>query len=379
MTDALHRRHGPARPRPAGPRAARDRDGRGDRRADRGARRARARVRGGRRRLLPRPLAPGVRRALAPRRRADGPGRGRSRAPALKQDPLDFALWKAHKPIEDTAWDSPWGRGRPGWHIECSAMAEATLGVPLRDPRRRQRPDLPAPRERGGADAGRARAPARADLDAQRDAPDGRGEDGQVGRQHPPGSPTCSTRSAATRSSGSSTRATTASRWRSRASGSTTRRGAWSGSATPAAGSSPGDSPEALGDPPRRVLRRAGRRLQHAAGAGRAGRVDARGEPRRAAGRRRAPARDARRARAREPARRGGRGARRGRRAGRAPRRRARRRATSPRPTACATSCARRAGRSATARAGPSSSPSRDPRVARLAAPAGARRGRSGA
>jgi cysteinyl-tRNA synthetase len=46
-----------------------------------------------------------------------------------KRDPLDFALWKAQKPDEDTAWDSPWGRGRPGWHIECSAMAEELLGV----------------------------------------------------------------------------------------------------------------------------------------------------------------------------------------------------------------------------------------------------------
>src|SRR5215208_1204060 len=46
----------------------------------------------------------------------------------LKDDPLDFALWKAHKEGEDTWWDSPWGRGRPGWHIECSAMAEAHLG-----------------------------------------------------------------------------------------------------------------------------------------------------------------------------------------------------------------------------------------------------------
>jgi cysteinyl-tRNA synthetase len=50
---------------------------------------------------------------------------------ALKRDPLDFALWKAQKASEDTAWEAPWGRGRPGWHIECSAMAEATLGVPL--------------------------------------------------------------------------------------------------------------------------------------------------------------------------------------------------------------------------------------------------------
>ena len=47
----------------------------------------------------------------------------------LKEDPLDFALWKAAKEAEDTSWDSPWGRGRPGWHIECSAMAEQLLGV----------------------------------------------------------------------------------------------------------------------------------------------------------------------------------------------------------------------------------------------------------
>ena len=47
----------------------------------------------------------------------------------LKRDPLDFALWKTRKPTEDTAWDSPWGPGRPGWHIECSAMAETLLGV----------------------------------------------------------------------------------------------------------------------------------------------------------------------------------------------------------------------------------------------------------
>jgi cysteinyl-tRNA synthetase len=48
---------------------------------------------------------------------------------ALKRDPLDFALWKAAKDGEDTSWDAPWGRGRPGWHIECSAMAEKLLGV----------------------------------------------------------------------------------------------------------------------------------------------------------------------------------------------------------------------------------------------------------
>jgi cysteinyl-tRNA synthetase len=47
---------------------------------------------------------------------------------SLKEDQLDFALWKAHKEGEDTSWESPWGVGRPGWHIECSAMAEAELG-----------------------------------------------------------------------------------------------------------------------------------------------------------------------------------------------------------------------------------------------------------
>ena len=47
---------------------------------------------------------------------------------ALKRASQDFALWKATKPGEDTSWDSPWGPGRPGWHIECSAMAEDAFG-----------------------------------------------------------------------------------------------------------------------------------------------------------------------------------------------------------------------------------------------------------
>jgi cysteinyl-tRNA synthetase len=58
-----------------------------------------------------------------------GEGDGDPTHPERKHDPLDFALWKAHKPGEDTYWDSPWGPGRPGWHIECSAMAEQYLGV----------------------------------------------------------------------------------------------------------------------------------------------------------------------------------------------------------------------------------------------------------
>jgi len=46
---------------------------------------------------------------------------------AIKEDPLDFALWKSAKP-EEISWESPWGAGRPGWHIECSVMATKHLG-----------------------------------------------------------------------------------------------------------------------------------------------------------------------------------------------------------------------------------------------------------
>ncbi len=49
----------------------------------------------------------------------------------LKEAPQDFALWKARKEGEDSWWESPWGDGRPGWHIECSAMAEEVLGIPF--------------------------------------------------------------------------------------------------------------------------------------------------------------------------------------------------------------------------------------------------------
>jgi cysteinyl-tRNA synthetase len=52
-------------------------------------------------------------------------------AAELKESPQDFALWKARKEGEDTYWESPWGDGRPGWHIECSAMAETVLGIPF--------------------------------------------------------------------------------------------------------------------------------------------------------------------------------------------------------------------------------------------------------
>ncbi|MXI55148.1 cysteine--tRNA ligase, partial [Escherichia coli] len=45
----------------------------------------------------------------------------------FKRDPMDFVLWKP-SPGDLPGWDSPWGRGRPGWHIECSAMSQALLG-----------------------------------------------------------------------------------------------------------------------------------------------------------------------------------------------------------------------------------------------------------
>ncbi len=48
---------------------------------------------------------------------------------SLKEERLDFALWKANKEGEDTSWESPWGLGRPAWHIECSVMAEQELGA----------------------------------------------------------------------------------------------------------------------------------------------------------------------------------------------------------------------------------------------------------
>ena len=84
-------------------------------------------------------------------------------AAEVKEAPQDFALWKARKEGEDTFWESPWGEGRPGWHIECSAMAEEILGVDFEIHGGGIGPRLPAPRERdrpdrGGARAGRSRA-----------------------------------------------------------------------------------------------------------------------------------------------------------------------------------------------------------------------------
>jgi cysteinyl-tRNA synthetase len=64
---------------------------------------------------------------LSGKRLADLRAGARVAVDQAKRDPLDFVLWKMAKPGEP-AWDSPWGRGRPGWHIECSAMSVALLG-----------------------------------------------------------------------------------------------------------------------------------------------------------------------------------------------------------------------------------------------------------
>ena len=65
--------------------------------------------------------------ALSRRSRADMIAGARVEIAPYKEDPGDFVLWKPSNP-EQPGWDSPWGRGRPGWHIECSAMSETELG-----------------------------------------------------------------------------------------------------------------------------------------------------------------------------------------------------------------------------------------------------------
>ncbi|MEJ7714428.1 MAG: DALR domain-containing protein [Thermoleophilaceae bacterium] len=125
---ALRGRHLAPRAGPSRPRAAGGGHHRADRRPDRRPDRRRPRLRGRRGRLLPGGLLPGYgklsNRPALEMRQGEGDD-----AAELKQSPHDFALWKAHKEGEDTSWPAPWGPGRPGWHIECSAMAEELLGT----------------------------------------------------------------------------------------------------------------------------------------------------------------------------------------------------------------------------------------------------------
>jgi cysteinyl-tRNA synthetase len=72
---------------------------------------------------------------LSKRRLEDMLAGARVEVDERKRDPMDFALWKAVSPQREAAgepaWESPWGRGRPGWHIECSAMSTSLLGQPF--------------------------------------------------------------------------------------------------------------------------------------------------------------------------------------------------------------------------------------------------------
>jgi cysteinyl-tRNA synthetase len=92
--------------------------------------RTRKRLRRGRRCLLPRPHQEGITASCPSVTLTTSSPAPASRWARNKEDPLDFALWKASKPGEPY-WESPWGQGRPGWHIECSAMATKYLGDTL--------------------------------------------------------------------------------------------------------------------------------------------------------------------------------------------------------------------------------------------------------
>ena len=93
-----------------------------------------------------------------------------------KDSARDFALWKAAKPGE-TSWETAIGSGRPGWHIECSAMAMEYPGRELGSARGRRRPDVPAPRKRDCAERDGDAQTIRAALDACALPAGGRAED----------------------------------------------------------------------------------------------------------------------------------------------------------------------------------------------------------
>ena len=184
MTAALRRRHRAARARPPGPRAA----GHRVRRADRGADRRRSSSAA----TPTRPAATStsacarseLRRALAPRRRPDGPGRGR-RGRRSQGGSARLRALEGREGGRGHVLALAVGRRAPRLAHRVLGDGRGAAGRRVRHPRRRHRPRLPAPRERGGADARRARQAAGPAVDAQRDAPARRREDVQVGRQHP--------------------------------------------------------------------------------------------------------------------------------------------------------------------------------------------------
>ena len=144
-----------------------------DRRADRRADRVRPRLRGRRRRLLPGRELRELRRALGTAARS---GRGAGAEPAARRIARDFALWKAKKPGEDTSWPSPWGRGRPGWHIECSAMAREAPRARVSRSTAAASTSSSRTTRTSVRSRGRSGTAVRAHLDAQRACSGSRGE-----------------------------------------------------------------------------------------------------------------------------------------------------------------------------------------------------------
>ena len=139
-----------------------------------------------------------------------------------KRSPVDFALWKAAKPGEP-AWDSPWGPGRPGWHIECSAMSLELLGdgFDLHGGGN----DLVFPHHENERAQARGRGPrVRASLGPQRDGEGRRREDVEVARQLHDARRRRSTPTARARSGCASCRRTTGDRWSWATPSSSTRR-----------------------------------------------------------------------------------------------------------------------------------------------------------
>ena len=200
-------------------------------------------------------------------------------AAELKESPQDFALWKARKEGEDTWWESPWGDGRPGWHIECSAMAEEVLGVPFEV--HGGGSDLVFPHhenEIAQTEAARGKPLSRTWMHNGMVA-DGRREDGQVRGQHPAAA------RRARRVRPRRVRHVDGGRPLPEAGrvlgGGARGRGARGRSAcgTWSAGSIPAATPARRRRLRRALLRRAGRRLQHAAGTRGALRLGGRGEP----------------------------------------------------------------------------------------------------
>ena len=111
------------------------------------------------------------------------PERGGDPDRAGKKDPLDCVVWRGRREGEPS-WDSPWGPGRPGWHIECTAIAHGAPRRRLRRPGRRQRPGLPAPRDvRRPRPGRRPRYAVRAGLQPRRHGRLRRREDVEVARQ----------------------------------------------------------------------------------------------------------------------------------------------------------------------------------------------------